>query len=200
MQLLKLAPFVALAAAHPSILTERDGAAPAADPTFKKVDLLAGKLSLGIALPKAASDNGDFIGQLKGTGIGWGGISLGPSMTKFILIVAEPSGSSVTGSLHKTNSRSYPPPFSDPSVSLKTIAGSTTAASGSWTYTFLCSGCLKTGLANFTSSADAGSIAYAYHASSPKLSYHTGYAYTTLTGLSAGRSDGYAAAARSARK
>jgi hypothetical protein len=64
MQLLKLAHFVALAAAHPSILTERDGAAPAADPTFKTVDLLAGKLSLGIALPKTASDNGDFIGQL----------------------------------------------------------------------------------------------------------------------------------------
>jgi len=103
---------------------------------------------------------------------------LGPAMINYILIgkykcansklrlikhtVAEPSGSAVTGSLHKTARRTFPPPLNDPNIKLTTIASQTTASQGSWKYTFLCSGCLAAGSANFTQDAAAGAIAWAY--------------------------------------
>jgi len=194
--MLKLASFAALAVARPSILTQEDGAAPAADIKFKTYPLAGTSLSFGIALPTAATGKNDFVGQITGTGIGWGGIGLGPSMTKYILIVAEPSGSTVTGSLHKTNVRTYPPPYSAAGVTLSPIASGTFAKDGSWQYTFVCTGCLADS-ANFTQTSDSAAIAWAY-SSSPKLNYHTKTGHAPLAGLSGARTDGYAAAASSA--
>jgi hypothetical protein len=64
MHMLKLASFAALAVAHPSILTQEDGAAPAADIKFKTYPLAGTSLSFGIALPTASTGKNDFVGRI----------------------------------------------------------------------------------------------------------------------------------------
>ena len=49
------------------------------------VNATVDRFTLGIALP-AREWTLDFIGRLSGHEIGWGGISLGPSMTNYALI------------------------------------------------------------------------------------------------------------------
>lgn len=77
--------------------------------------------------------------------------------------VAEPDGTgSAKGSLHKATARMSPPLLSDPSITLTTITGQAAPPPGSWQYTFLCSGCLAAGSANFTQAGAGGSIGFAY--------------------------------------
>jgi hypothetical protein len=67
MHMLKIVSFAALAAAHPSILGQEDGAAPAADIKFKTYPIGGNSLSFGIALPTTATGKNDFIGQIVST-------------------------------------------------------------------------------------------------------------------------------------
>jgi hypothetical protein len=86
-------------------------------------------------------------------------------MTGFVLIVAEPDGQSVAGSLHKTAQRTMPPAYSAAGVSITPIKSLTTASADSWQYTFVCGGCLGQ-FSNFNQASTEGSIAWAFVSSS----------------------------------
>ncbi|KAK1569690.1 GMC oxidoreductase [Colletotrichum navitas] len=146
-------------------------AAAAAQQTSSYVDAASGitlqrhsetsGFSFGIALPTTVGK--DFIGQISApVSTGWAAVSLGGPMTNKILLVAWPNGDSVQTSIRKASGYSNPSVVTDSSITLKPIASGVSVNETSFTYTFLCQGCITGDETTFTGTADTTTFGWAY--------------------------------------
>ncbi|KAF4456326.1 cellobiose dehydrogenase [Fusarium albosuccineum] len=116
--------------------------------------------TFGIALPENPTT--DFIGQFSAPITeGYASLSLGSSMAKKILIVAWPNGEKVVSSLRKATGYTNPDVLDDSTVVIKPIEKGTTVGASSFTFTFLCEGCIKDDGSSFTASDDPGILGFA---------------------------------------
>ncbi|KAE8353210.1 hypothetical protein BDV28DRAFT_133546 [Aspergillus coremiiformis] len=134
----------------------------------------------GLALPETVDS--DFIGQLfvpLSSSNGWGGVSIGSTMTKSLLIGAWPNGDSVVASLRLAQSYTNPGAYSG-GASLEEIPDGTSVNSTHLTYTFLCRGCVVGTPTTFDKTMDSYFFGWALSNTSPKspassdatLNYH----------------------------
>ncbi|KAJ4175723.1 hypothetical protein NW767_015690 [Fusarium falciforme] len=116
--------------------------------------------TFGIALPENPTT--DFIGMFSAPITqGYASMSLGSSMAKKILIVAWPNGDAVVSSLRKASGYSNPDVLDDSSVVLSPIEKGTTVGASSFTFTFLCKGCIKDDGSSFKASDSPGILGFA---------------------------------------
>ncbi|PBP22038.1 cellobiose dehydrogenase [Diplocarpon rosae] len=131
--------------------------------TFQQVT--EGTFTFGIALPETAST--DFIGRISTTGAaGWAGISLKGPMTGSLMVVAWPNAEQVVASLRLASGYSNPGVFTG-SASLKPIPAGTTFDGTTYTYTFLCEGCLQTDGSTFAADAATANLGWAHADKTP---------------------------------
>ncbi|TVY58442.1 Cellobiose dehydrogenase [Lachnellula cervina] len=99
-------------------------------------------VSFGIAVPQTPAS--DFIGQMvaPNNGSGYAGVSLTPSMTGSLLVVAWPNNNSVVASLRETSGYTSPGVYTASGLSVSPIANGTFVNSTHLAYTFLCTGCM----------------------------------------------------------
>ncbi|CAI6101196.1 unnamed protein product [Clonostachys chloroleuca] len=98
--------------------------------------------TFGIALPKNPTT--DFIGQISAPITeGYAAASMSSSMANSYLIVAFPSGESVSASIRLATGYTNPSVITDSGIQLKEIPSGTFVNATSFTYTFLCSGCIS---------------------------------------------------------
>ncbi|CAL3973404.1 unnamed protein product [Diplocarpon coronariae] len=164
--------------------------------TFQQVT--DGAFTFGIALPEASSS--DFIGRISATGAaGWAGISLKGPMTGSLMVVAWPNADRVVASLRLATGYSNPGVFSG-AASLKPIAAGTSSDGTTYTFTFLCEGCVQTDGSTFAADASTTSLGWAVadvtpsppEAPSSSLQYHSsGYGLFGVD-LAAARSASFA--------
>lgn len=165
-----------------------------------------GDFTFGIALPEKATT--DFIGRISAKGSkGWAGVSLGGPMVKSLMVVAWPHEKKIVASLRNSVGYASPGPNLNASISLKTIPAGTSVDDTTYTYTFLCKGCIQTDGSTFKADADLPSLGYGLSAaavSSPadpfsSMAFHT-TGYGLFEGnLAAARSPKFATWAASAR-
>ncbi|KAF2670679.1 GMC oxidoreductase [Microthyrium microscopicum] len=118
-----------------------------------------GGFTFGIALPEKPT--GDFIGRLVGTGAkGWSGVSLGGPMAKSLMVIAWPNGKNVVASLRDSVGYQMPTPSANTTMSLRPIAAGTSADGTTWTYTFLCKGCIQTDTSTFKADDTTPNLGY----------------------------------------
>ncbi|KAG2415949.1 hypothetical protein HFD88_007141 [Aspergillus terreus] len=121
----------------------------------------------GVALPESVDS--DFVGQLVvplSESKGWGGVSLGGSMTQTLLLAAWPNGDSVVSTLRKTSTYANPDVFSG-DASLTAIPDGTSVNSTHLTYTFLCSGCIVGSPTTFSASDETYFLGWALSKTNP---------------------------------
>ncbi|KAF4979194.1 hypothetical protein FZEAL_4567 [Fusarium zealandicum] len=110
--------------------------------TFQQWSDPRSNFTFGIALPTDPTT--DFIGQIWAPITeGYASLSLGSSMANKLLVVAWPDGDSVVTSLREATGYTNPDPIEDDSVILKPIKSGISVDASSFTYTFLCQGCIK---------------------------------------------------------
>lgn len=124
-------------------------------------DAAGSGFSFGVALPEDDSTT-DFIGQIV-TPVteGWGGVSLGGSMSGHLLVVAWPNGEEIVGSLREAASYATPPVYAG-DATLSPISAGTFVNSTAFSYTFLCSGCITGDSKSFLANATSSIIGWAY--------------------------------------
>ncbi|EFQ36273.1 GMC oxidoreductase [Colletotrichum graminicola] len=128
--------------------------------TFQRHSETSG-FAFGIALPTTVGK--DFIGQISApVSTGWASVSLGGPMTNKILVVAWPNGDSVQTSIRKASGYSNPDVVTDSGITLKPIASGISVNETSFTYTFLCQGCITGDETTFTGTADITTFGWAY--------------------------------------
>jgi len=131
--------------------------------TFQQVT--SGAYSFGIALPENAS--ADFIGRISATGAaGWAGISLKGPMSGSLMVVAWPNVNEVVASLRLATGYSNPGVFTG-SASLIPITAGTSFDGTTYTYTFLCEGCVQTDGSTFASNATTAVLGWGLANASP---------------------------------
>lgn len=114
--------------------------------------------SFGIALPENPTT--DFIGRISAQGTqGWAGVSLGGMMSGSLMVIAWPHEDEVVSSLRLSTGYSTPGVFSG-SASLRTIPEGTSFDGTTYTYTFLCEGCIQTDDTTFAADAASATIGY----------------------------------------
>ncbi|KAF4454204.1 hypothetical protein F53441_3204 [Fusarium austroafricanum] len=119
--------------------------------TFQQFTDKSSKFTFGIALPKNPST--DFIGQMiVPISKGYGSVSMGSAMVKKLLVVAWPNDGKVLTSVRQADGYTNPPLLNDDTVSLKPIEKGIKVGADSFTYTFLCKGCIKTDGTTFKAS------------------------------------------------
>ncbi|KAK2008705.1 GMC oxidoreductase [Colletotrichum eremochloae] len=128
--------------------------------TFQRHSETSG-FAFGIALPTTVGK--DFIGQISApVSAGWAAVSLGGPMTNKVLLVAWPNGDSVQTSIRKASGYSNPDVITDSGITLKPIASGISVNETSFTYTFLCQGCITGDDTTFTGTADTTTFGWAY--------------------------------------
>ncbi|KAK2035236.1 GMC oxidoreductase [Colletotrichum zoysiae] len=128
--------------------------------TFQRHSETSG-FAFGIALPTTVGK--DFIGQISApVSAGWASVSLGGAMTNKILIVAWPNGDSVQTSIRKASGYSNPDVVTDSGMTLKPITSGISVNETSFTYTFLCQGCITGDETTFAGTADTATFGWAY--------------------------------------
>ncbi|KAH7236941.1 uncharacterized protein BKA55DRAFT_622837 [Fusarium redolens] len=111
--------------------------------TFQQFTDKSSKFTFGIALPKNPST--DFIGQMTvPISEGYGSVGMGSTMTKKLLVVAWPNDGKVLTSVRQADGYTNPAVLDDDTVSIKPIEKGTKVGADSFTFTFLCEGCIKT--------------------------------------------------------
>jgi len=124
---------------------------------FKFKEGKPGPLQFDIALPKEQG-SGDFIGTLRGKGIGWSAVSLGAGMLGNILVGVQFPTDKPEGGLYFAEAYGPPDPLQRPNVTLKTIERESYGKRNEWKYTFLCQGCLAP-----EQTAGRLTVGWAYH-------------------------------------
>ncbi|KAM5377924.1 hypothetical protein ACJZ2D_004828 [Fusarium nematophilum] len=115
---------------------------PATEISFQQWTDPRSNFTFGIALP--SNPTTDFIGQISAPITeGYASVSMGSSMAKKLLIVAWPNGDSVVTSLRMASGYTNPDVVDDSSIVLKPIEKGISVGASSFTYTFLCEGCIK---------------------------------------------------------
>ncbi|KAH7350187.1 GMC oxidoreductase [Plectosphaerella cucumerina] len=126
---------------------------------FQSYTHASSNFSFGIALPETASN--DFIGRISAPiSEGYASVSMSGGMIGTLLVVAWPEGDSVLTSLRKATGYANPSVLEDAGT-LKTIATGTSVSGDSFTYTFLCEGCVQGGSVTFASDATTGIFGWA---------------------------------------
>jgi cellobiose dehydrogenase (acceptor) len=119
-----------------------------------------GDYTFGIALP--AKSTGDLIGRISVKGAqGWAGVSLGGPMANSLMVIAWPYQKQIVSTLRHSQGYSIPNPSSNSSITLKTIPAGTSFDGTTYTYTFLCKGCIQTDGSTFKANDDLPTIGYA---------------------------------------
>ena len=90
----------------------------------------------------------------------WGGVTLGPSMTGKLILVAWPNGANIVHSLRLARTKSNPPEYSG-GAKMLAIADGTYTNSSHWTSTFLCQGCITGSSLSFTAGAGSARLGWA---------------------------------------
>ncbi|PVH75345.1 hypothetical protein DL98DRAFT_644267 [Cadophora sp. DSE1049] len=164
--------------------------------TFQQVN--SGAYSFGIALPETAST--DFIGRISATGAaGWAGISLKGPMSGSLMVVAWPNVDQVVASLRLATGYSNPGVFTG-SASLKPIRTGTSFDGSTYTYTFLCEGCVQTDGSTFAADASTATLGWGLANASPAspadssstLGFHAGGFGLFGVDMAAARSSSFA--------
>jgi cellobiose dehydrogenase (acceptor) len=176
-----LAIFLSLGGTQAQITSTEPFTDEATGITFQQGRNPTDGFAFGIALPEKGGGN-DFIGRITapiGTSLGgWGGFSLTSSMIGSLLVVAYPKDGKVVGSLRIATGYANPG-FYTGGATLKPIAGGTSTNSTSFTYTFLCEGCVDSaGTLSFLPDDDTAPIGWAMSnvalTAEPALRTHTG--------------------------
>ncbi|KFA71300.1 hypothetical protein S40288_06713 [Stachybotrys chartarum IBT 40288] len=116
--------------------------------------------AFGLALPETAGK--DFIGQISAPIVdGYAAVSLGSTMNNRYLVVAWPSDGDVLFSLRMATTYANPPVVDDVGVTIKTIPDGTLINTTSFTWTFLCEGCITGDEKTFDVSQDSAAFGYA---------------------------------------
>lgn len=124
--------------------------------------------SFGMVLPETIGT--DFIGQMVvplTDGAGWGGVSLGGSMTDNLILVAWPNGDDIVTSFRLASSYANPSVYTATTVNALPIANGTFVNSTHLSYTFLCSGCIVGDDTTFAATDETPVIGYAVSSSNP---------------------------------
>ncbi|KAF9774126.1 hypothetical protein IL306_007874 [Fusarium sp. DS 682] len=128
--------------------------------TFQQFTDKSSKFTFGIALPKNPST--DFIGQMTvPISKGYGSVAMGSTMTKKLLVVAWPNDGKVLTSVRQADGYTNPAVLDDDTVSIKPIEKGTKVGADSFTFTFLCEGCIKTDGTTFKASDANGVVGFA---------------------------------------
>jgi len=118
-----------------------------------------GDYSFGISLP--AKSNGDFIGRISNKGAkGWAGVSLGGPMANSLMVIVWPNDKKVVATVRHSQGYSVPNPVTNATVKLMTIPEGTVNDGSSYTYTFLCKGCIQTDGSTFKAGDAKPTIGY----------------------------------------
>ncbi|KKA28521.1 hypothetical protein TD95_004601 [Thielaviopsis punctulata] len=138
--------------------------------------------AFGLALPTKMGT--DFIGQMTvPVTEGYGAVSLGGGMTNTLLVVAQPSGNTVVSSLRTATGYTNPSVLATNSTfQIMPIEKGVSVNGSSFTYTFLCKGCVTNDSMSWKTSATNAVIGWAMSntaLSSPsdpstELNYHNG--------------------------
>ncbi|KAF4985436.1 hypothetical protein FGRMN_11207, partial [Fusarium graminum] len=124
--------------------------------TFQQWTDKSSKFTFGMALPKNPTT--DFIGQIIAPiSEGYASVSMGSLMAKKLLVVAWPNDGKVLTSVRQADGYTSPGLLDDDTVALKPIEKGISVTADSFTYTFLCKGCIKTDGTTFKAS-DAGAV------------------------------------------
>ena len=165
-----------------------------------------GDYTFGIALPENITT--DFIGRISARGSkGWAGVSLGGRMADSLMVVGWPHEKKIVASLRHSTGYASPGPNSNASISLRTIPAGTSFDGTTYTYTFLCKGCIHAARSTFKADANLPNLGYAHSAdaiSSPvnalsTLSYHDSGSGLFQVNLALGRSQKFSTWAAMAR-
>ncbi|KAM0322004.1 hypothetical protein ACHAQA_009746 [Verticillium albo-atrum] len=117
-----------------------------------------GAYTFGIALPENPTT--DFIGRISAQGTqGWAGVSLGGRMSNSLMVVAWPNEDDVLASLRRSTGYSSPGVYTG-DATLKPIAQGTSFDGTTYTYTFLCEGCIQTDGTTFAADASPATLGY----------------------------------------
>ncbi|KAM0278614.1 hypothetical protein ACHAQH_005089 [Verticillium albo-atrum] len=117
-----------------------------------------GAYTFGIALPENPTT--DFIGRISAQATsGWAGVSLGGRMSNSLMVIAWPNEDDVVTSLRRSTGYSSPGVFNG-GATLKTIAAGTSFDGTTYTYTFLCEGCIQTDGTTFAADASTADVGY----------------------------------------
>ncbi|KAF9031335.1 GMC oxidoreductase, partial [Hymenopellis radicata] len=140
-------------------------------------------LVAGFAFPGTIGT--DFIGQILlplTDGEGWGGISLGGTMTSTLLLVMWGNGDEVMTSFREASAYATPAVYSgNATVTLSTIPDGTYVNDTHVSLTYLCGGCITGDSLTFSASDTTAVLGYAYASTSPTdvsdaasdLTYHS---------------------------
>jgi Cytochrome domain of cellobiose dehydrogenase len=147
------------------------------------VNATVDRFQIAIALP-AREWTLDFIGRISGHEIGWGGIALGPGMTKYALIAGMPDLQTTQGVLLYTSTKRMPPSLLVPGVEIWPIH--TYADRADWSFTFLCKNCLR--FAAFNQSMNTWEMGLAWDKISPTIGRkHSNAVVISMNGMLAAR-------------
>ncbi|CRK18998.1 hypothetical protein BN1723_011736, partial [Verticillium longisporum] len=114
--------------------------------------------TFGIALPETPGT--DLIGRISVQGAsGWGGVSLGGRMANSLMVIAWPNGDDIVASLRHSTGYASPGLYAG-DATLKTIAAGTSFDGATFTFTFLCEGCIQTDGTTFAAGASTADIGY----------------------------------------
>ncbi|SPJ74570.1 related to cellobiose dehydrogenase [Fusarium torulosum] len=124
--------------------------------TFQQFTDKSSKFTFGIALPKNPST--DFIGQIIAPiSEGYASVGMGSTMAKKLLVVAWPNDGKVLTSVRQASGYTSPSVLDDDTVTIKPIEKGVSVGADSFTFTFLCEGCIKTDGTTFKA-ADANAV------------------------------------------
>lgn len=130
------------------------------DITFQTWTDKRSSFTFGIALP--TNPTTDFIGQISAPITeGYASVAMGSSMANKLMVVAWPNGDSVVSSLRIASGYTNPDPIDDDSAVLKPIKDGISVDADSFTYTFLCQGCIKDDGTTFAATASPAILGFA---------------------------------------
>ncbi|KAM0495838.1 hypothetical protein ACHAP8_007745 [Fusarium lateritium] len=129
--------------------------------TFQQFVDKTSKFSFGIAMPETPST--DFIGQIIAPiSEGYASVGMGSTMSKKLLIVAWPNDGKVLTSVRQASGYTNPDVLDDDTVKIKPIEKGVKVGADSFTFTFLCEGCIKTDGTTFKASDANAVMAFAF--------------------------------------
>ncbi|RGP80025.1 cellobiose dehydrogenase [Fusarium longipes] len=129
--------------------------------TFQQFTDKYSDFSFGVAMPENPST--DFIGQIIAPiSEGYASISMGSTMSKKLLVVAWPNEGKVVTSVRQASGYTNPDVLDDDTVKIKPIEKGTKIGTDSFTFTFLCEGCIKSDGTTFKASDANAVMAFAF--------------------------------------
>ncbi|RGP74571.1 cellobiose dehydrogenase [Fusarium sporotrichioides] len=129
--------------------------------TFQQFVDKSSKFTFGIAMPETPST--DFIGQIIAPiSEGYASVGMGSTMSKKLLVVAWPNDGKVLSSVRQASGYTSPDVLDDDTVKIKPIEKGVKVGTDSFTFTFLCEGCIKTDGTTFKASDANAVMAFAF--------------------------------------